>query len=387
MPRILWVLIATQVVVATFFYGLPSLGTALRGEYGISLAQTGLVMAAPTAGLAISYIAWGLVGDRFGERIPLPSGMVLAGVGCAIAATAATTTQTIVGLFVAGLGGAANTLCSRAAAAVVPRARRGEALSALVTSLSIGGAVGSLAFPPLDALGGLSAPFWAATIGCLTVAAALALLLPQTQHGRGSSEAGRGPAHAFAPAVWRISIATGASMFGGIALLAFLPVFLVEEHGWSAYQAAGMLAAAFVLTGASRLAFGRASDRSGRRARPAAGLEVATIVLALLLAVSAPAPSIVIAVLLTAAIVVGLSNNGLTSALVADVADPARRGRALALRLTCAYLGSTLAPPLMGVAAGAIGWHPAFALAAIGPAVCCVLLRPSIRAEAALATA
>ncbi len=63
----------------TFQYGLAYLIPALR-HAGYSLELASILVACPTAGLLLSLIAWGAAADRWGERIVLATGLVLAGI-------------------------------------------------------------------------------------------------------------------------------------------------------------------------------------------------------------------------------------------------------------------------------------------------------------------
>jgi predicted MFS family arabinose efflux permease len=331
---VLLTLIGAQTVVAAFLYGLPSLGAAFRSSYDLSLGEVGILLAAPSAGLTLTFIAWGIIGDRHGERLALPLGLLGAGLGCVVAALADGAPVTIIGLLLAGGAGASMTLCARVAADVATPERRGEALSALMMALSLGGAIASLTFPLLESRIGISAPFWATAIAAAVVAIALRAVLPDTDH---SAVRAPGASSVFRRwDVWRFSLAAGTAMLGGIALLAFMPVFLIDEHGWSAQGAAGLLAVTFLATAAARLALGRLSDRLRMRAVPSGLTEAATVALMLGLAVSARAPEAVVVTLLVVTIVVALSNNGTTATLVADAVGPALRGRGRRRRLRLA---------------------------------------------------
>ena len=379
-PTLLLVLIATQTAVAVFLYGLPGLGGTFRDAYGLSLTETGLILGAPAAGLTVALLGWGALGDRIGERRPLPAGMALAAVGCVVAATADSGRQTALGLMIAGVGGASITLCSRVATAVVAPERRALALSALMMALSLGGVVASLAFVPLERAGGLPAPFWATAAACAAVALVLARTLPAGTAR--PTPAGREPARPYRlPDVWRISLGSAGTMLGGVALLAFLPVFLIDRHGWSSTDAAVLLAGVFGAAGIARVALGWRADRTGRRARPALALAVATVILTVALALSADAPEAVVVALLAAAIVVATANVGLTATMLAGTVDLRARGRALALRQTVVYLGVSLAAPLMGLLADGLGWHAAFGVVAVAPLASWILLAPFARAE------
>src|SRR5260370_13201444 len=79
-----WLILLTGMVAmtagCTFQYGLGYLIPALRRD-GLSLELAGLLVAAPTAGLLLTLVAWGAAADRWGERLVLGSGLALAGGG------------------------------------------------------------------------------------------------------------------------------------------------------------------------------------------------------------------------------------------------------------------------------------------------------------------
>ena len=70
--RYRWVILATGAVGAGAFaalrMGLPSLGPAVRSEYGLSLGEVGLAFAAVTGGGMLTLVGWGALTDRIGER-------------------------------------------------------------------------------------------------------------------------------------------------------------------------------------------------------------------------------------------------------------------------------------------------------------------------------
>src|SRR6266536_4207899 len=66
-----WLVLAAGTVAVTagcaFQYGLAYLIPALRAS-GLTLAQAGVIVACPTAGLLLTLVAWGAAADRWGER-------------------------------------------------------------------------------------------------------------------------------------------------------------------------------------------------------------------------------------------------------------------------------------------------------------------------------
>ncbi len=77
-----WVVLAVGVLAQTsacaFVYGVPFLVPDLRDTLHLSLPAVGTYVAAPTAGLLLTLIAWGAAADRFGERKVMASGLLLA---------------------------------------------------------------------------------------------------------------------------------------------------------------------------------------------------------------------------------------------------------------------------------------------------------------------
>jgi hypothetical protein len=77
-----WLVLAAGTVAvtagSTFQYGLAYLIPAPRTD-GLSLAQAGVIVACPTAGLLLTLIAWGAAADRWGGRLILTSGLGMRG--------------------------------------------------------------------------------------------------------------------------------------------------------------------------------------------------------------------------------------------------------------------------------------------------------------------
>ncbi len=68
--------------------------------------------------------------------------------------------------------------------------------------------------------------------------------------------------------LWRLSVGSGLYLYAQIAVLGFGVLFLVDEHGLSAQEAALVFAASQVLGGAFRIGGGRWSDLMGARIVP-----------------------------------------------------------------------------------------------------------------------
>ncbi|WP_436533541.1 MFS transporter [Actinoplanes sp. HUAS TT8] len=90
---------------STFQYGLAYLIPAFRDQ-GLSLEETGLLVACPTVGVTFTLIAWGAAADRWGERAVLSTGLGLAGLLVIAARWAPGTPSLAVCLAFAGAAGA-----------------------------------------------------------------------------------------------------------------------------------------------------------------------------------------------------------------------------------------------------------------------------------------
>src|SRR5437763_3927643 len=67
--------------------GLPALGPALKSDYGLTLGETGVVLAATGIGMLFTLLPWGLVADRVHERWVIATGLTAAAGSLAVAST------------------------------------------------------------------------------------------------------------------------------------------------------------------------------------------------------------------------------------------------------------------------------------------------------------
>ena len=91
-PGYRWVVLgvgtAAQACVSAAMFSVAVLAPELRAEFQLTIAETGIVLAAFTIGMTPTLLPWGLLADRVGERIVLPVGLgasavALAAVGLA----------------------------------------------------------------------------------------------------------------------------------------------------------------------------------------------------------------------------------------------------------------------------------------------------------------
>jgi len=371
-----WVVLAVGTVAvtagSTFQYGLAYLIPALRAA-GLSLAQAGVIVACPTAGLLLTLIAWGAAADRWGERRILATGLGIAGLVLLAATRARGMAALGACLVVAGAAGAAVYAASgRLILGWFAARERGLAMGIRQASQPLGVAVAALALPSL-ADRGLAVAL--AFLGgfCLVAAVMVVAAVRDPARAPGQAQARRGSPYR-TPVLWRIHAASALLVVPQFTVSTFALVFLVDARGWRAPVAGALLAVTAAGGAASRLGAGHWSDRLGSRMRPMRILALATTAILLALALAAVfAPVLAVPILLTAAVLV-VSTNGLAYTAVAEYAGPAWAGRALGIHNTGQNALAALTPPIVAVLIAAAGYPAAFALAGALPLAAAALV-------------
>jgi MFS family permease len=360
-----------QTAASAFVYGMPYLIPSLRHTEGLTLAQAGVMVACPTAGLLLALYAWGAAADRYGERWVLAAGLGTSAVALATALGAH-------GLVALGalftLAGAAGASVSAASGRVVlgwfPPERRGLAMGVRQTSTPLGMLVAAVAIPPIAAAHGLHAAvlFVAALSGTMAVLTALFIVDPPRSAPRaaGAAEDGRPPSPYRGGTLWRIHGASALMVWPQFTVGAFGLVYLMDMRHWPAVAAGQLMACGQGLAAFCRIGAGRWSDAVGSRLTPMRWLAAAVGVLGVGLAVAGG--SVLGVVLLIVLCGLSASTNGLSFTSVAELAGPRWAGRALAVQNTGQNLTASLCPPVVGALITAWGFPTAFGIAA-----CCAL--------------
>jgi sugar phosphate permease len=333
--------------------------------------------------VTIALLPWGVLTDRIGERPVMAIGMAAFAVAIGATAFAPSLPLLLAGMLLAGAMGASATGASgRAVMGWFSRAERGTALGIRQMALPLGGALGSLALPPLTGAGGLRAALLVLAGVGLTAAVTAALLL---------RDAPPPPAGAPAPEVerptrdarqWRLGAASAMLVVGQSALLGFVVLFLHDERGLSAATAAAGLAGLQLLGAGARIVAGRRSDREGVRIPLLRRIAAADEALLLAPAVLAGAPGVLLYPVLLAAGITAMCWNGLAFTAAAEIAGRRRAGTALSLQNTIVSIGGALAPAAFGVLVAATSWGAGYAAVALGPLAALALLAPLERDEA-----
>jgi sugar phosphate permease len=371
-----WLILAAGTVAltagATFQYGLAYLIPALRAG-GLSLPQSAVLVACPTAGLLLTLVAWGAAADRWGERLVLATGLTIAGLVLLAAIRSRGTVMLGACLVMAGAAGASVYAASgRLILGWFTARRRGLAMGIRQSAQPLGVAVAALALPSLSARGLAAALTF---LGGFCLAAAAVVVAVVRDPARAGIQARRQPGSPYRTSVlWRIHAASALLVVPQFAVATFALVFLVDRRGWPAPAAGSLLAAAAVAGAGSRLVAGLWSDRAGSRMRPMRILAVAIALVLLALVLAAVLHSGLAVPALAVAAALAVSTNGLAFTAVAEYAGSAWAGRALGIQNTGQNLLAAATPPVLALIIRGAGYPAAFAVAGLLPLAAAALV-------------
>jgi sugar phosphate permease len=353
---------------------LAALGPQLKTGYGLTLSETGVVLAAIGIGMLFTLLPWGLIADRFDERWVITTGLTGAA-ACLVGASTTHSFGAVTGFLVAvgALGASVNAASGRAIMAWFPSSELGLALGIRQTAIPIGGALGAGLLPVLASAGGTRAAFLFLAGSCAMGAVVAAAFVragadeePEL-HDLGSPLR---DSH-----MWLLGLGTGLYLVAQIGITAFVVLFLHEQRHVSTHAAAAVLVAINVLAIAARIGSGRISDRLGSRLAPLRAIGVALAVFTGGVAASLGAPLALLIPLFVVAGVLSMAWNGLAYAAAAEAAGSAKTGAALGFQQTLLGIVVAAAPPLIAAIA-THSWRAAFLVTAAGPALgVLVLLR------------
>lgn len=372
-----WVMLAlgttAQAVATSLLFGLPFLLPYLRRTEGLTLAQGGALVAAPSLGMVVTLIAWGAFADRYGERLAIALGLGLTGVlGLASAAVSGLGSRAVLFALLGAAGASVNSASGRLVMGWFGAHQRGLAMGIRQTGQPLGVALAGALLPPLAGYGGLPLALAVPAMTCLVITAAVVFFAADPPHeaGRPHEKAAdhTGPRSPYrALILWRVHAASSLLVVPQFATLAFSAEYLVSERGWDATTAGQLLAVVAIGGAAGRMASGRWSDVAGSRLAPMRVIALMSFVSMLLLAVTASTGASLVVVALAVASIVSVSDNGLGFTATAELAGRAWSGRALGVQNTMQNIAAFATAPLVGALAGSFGFPWAFAVVAIFP--------------------
>jgi sugar phosphate permease len=348
--------------------GLPVLVPTLREEYGLSLGQIGVLLAAEWIGAVVTMLPWGIAADRFGERLVLGLGLGACSAFIVGAAYATDFESLLALLALAGAAGSSvNSASGRAVMHWFGAEERGLALGVRQTAVPLGGLIAALVVPQLTSAGDATRAFLFFAAFCALGAVVGVVVI----------RSGEGEAHELEKAtvartlrdgrLWRLSLGSGVYVYAQIAVIGFGVVFLHDEHGLSARDAALVIAAAQVLAVGVRIATGRWSDLVGSRIGPLRRIGVVVAVCLAAVAALAGGPLLLLIPALAVAGGLSMGWNALAFAAAAELAGPARSGAAIGFQQSVLSGIAIVAPIVFAVTVSATSWRLGFLLAALVP--------------------
>jgi sugar phosphate permease len=359
-----------QAAFSTVSFALAVLAPALREEYGLSLTEIGVVLAAEWVGLSFALLPWGFAVDRFGERWTLAGGLTLCAVCVAGAAYAPSFEWLVVLLGLAGIaGGSVQSGSGRAVMRWFSARERGLALGVRQTAVPLGGAVAALVLPLLETpRAGLLFVAGFVLVGAL---AGALVLRPGTEEHIEASDV---EITLRDRRLWIACWGSGLYLVAQVAMMGFVVLFLHDEHGYSTAEAAAVFAVGQGLAAALRIGVGRWSDVLGSRVRPLRLIGVAVAVTLGVVAFLSDSSGWLLAPALALATGMSMAWNGLSYTIAAELGGR-RSGAAIGFQQTVLSAIGVGAPVLFAAVVSATSWGIAFGLAALFPLAGAWLLR------------
>ena len=346
--RTLRVLVVAQVLSGAGLAAGITVGALLAQDMLGSTGLAGLPSALFTAGSALTAVGVGRISQTRGRRPGLATGYAVGAAGSAgvvVAAVLDSPALLFVSLFVYGAGSATNLQARYAGADLADRSHRARAVSTVLVATTLGGVLGPLLASPsgdlahLVGIPHLAGPFVLAGAAYLAAAAHLATRLRPDPllHARevaageaAATAASPGPVPAPAPVEVGHGIVVGTTVMVltqvvMVAIMTMTPVHM-HDHGHGTGASGAVIAVHVAAMYLPSPLTGRLVDRIGRtRMAAASGV---TLLLAGLLAASAPDDSVVLLALALALLGLGW-NFGLVSgtAIITDAAPLETRAR------------------------------------------------------------
>ena len=369
---------AAQVAVSFVTFGLPAIGPQLQDELGVGLPGVGAVLTAGFLGSGLSLLGTGVAVDRLGSRIAMTIGTLLGAGALAVAAVTETAWGLGIALAVFGVGSSVVTVAGVGALfRAYPVERRAWALGVRQMAVPLGGMLGAVLVPALEAVGGVTTVLLTAAVAVGLTGGAFAVVADSLRGGRQA----RGFRTVLdAPGMRRLLLVAALYIVVLQAALVYtLPA--AKAAGLSSLAAGAAFFAMQAAAGVARVVWGRIADRNAgqRRARTLAeaGLVAAAGALLFAWAIQQGAQLAVLA-----AVVFGfgaLGWNALVYVSAGERAPPELSGRSVAVAATVIFGLSALVTPPLGALAHAVGWNALWltvaALAVVGSAVAARLPR------------
>lgn len=371
-----------QCASCVFLYGLAYLVPVLREREGMSLTTAGTLVTCPTIGLMCTLVLWGAAADRYGERVVMATGLLLAGGAMGLALTDGGVVWIATWLAVAGAASASvNAASGRVVLGWFGAEQRGIAMGVRQMAQPLGMVAAALVLPPIGTAHGFRAALAFPMGFCVLAGLAVAVFVVDPPRAAGVGPAAKSRSPYGTPTLYRIHAASALLVVPQFVVVSYAADYLVADHGWSATAAGRLLAAVQTVAAVSRLVVGAWSDRMGSRLIPMRRLALGNATAVAALAVAAVWNAWPAVVALLAASVATVCWNGVAFTSVAELAGSAWAGRALGIQNTAQNLTAAAGPPVFATVIGGPGYAAAYGICAAIPLVAAALT--PVGAEAA----
>ena len=361
---------AAQASMSAVFFGVPVLAPALRDEFDLTLSQVGIALSSLWIGPILTLLGWGLLADRFGERVVLATGLAACGALVAAAGFASAFAVLVLLLLLSGAAGSSvNAASGRAVMHWFMPEERGFALGIRQTAIPLGGVVAALALPLAEQVGGLEAAFGLLGLLCVGTALTAAVVIREPPVVDAELEGDAVPWTLRDRRLWTLCVGSSLYLFAQLAVMSFGVLFLHDVHGMSGAAAAGVLALVQVGAVVTRISAGRISDRIGNRLRPLRWIGLASASGLLVTALVANRDLALVITVLVLAGAISMAWNGLSLTAAAELAGRARSGAAIGFQQTTLSVAGVGVPIAFAALVEATSWRAGFALSSVGPLI------------------
>ena len=386
-----WTILAlisvSHIIGATAQYGINTLAPFYQDELELSRAQVGLFFSAFYLAMTGFSFGAGWLADRLGVQKTTLQGHLFLGVCTIAAALSPSFSWAFASFFLAGLGYSfLNPASSKGVMAWFDHDERATAMGTKQTGVPAGGVVTAMIAPQLVLLIG-----WRGALAALGVMNFFFGFL-FARFWRDPSEGAAGPvsqriSSAATPLRLRtflpISCGTAVYLVGQMALITYVPLYLKDVMGFSAYWSSQALALTQAGAMIGRVGWGVASDKifGGRRKVVLLIIGLLSVCLIVVLSLMTRQSSLVLLLLiLFLAGICLVGYQGVSYASIGELAGKDRTGTALGMMITINAACATLGTPLFGyivdrTGSYAIAWQGLAGTVAMGTIGLATLLK------------
>jgi MFS family permease len=381
-PRFRWTILAlisvSHIIGASAQYGINTLAPFYQSELELSRAQVGLFFSAFYLAMTGASFATGWLADRFGVRRTTWQGHCFVGICTAAAAWSPSFSAAFASFFLAGVGYSfLNPASTIGVMAWFPREERATAMGIKQTGVPAGGVLAAALAPTLVLVIG-----WRGALAALGAINFLfgfvfASLWRDPIASQGEPTRAADSTNQSALNAWQllpVSCATAIYLIGQMALITYTPLFLKDAMNFSPYWASQALALTQAGAMVGRVGWGVVSDRFFGGRRKIVLIWIGVFSVALIGALSLIERGVSHYWLLPVLFLAGVSivgYQGVSYALIGEIAGKARTGAGLGMMITINSAAATLGTPVFGyivdrTGSYALAWQILAATVAVG---------------------